>query len=132
MSTSTAGPVACEPRAAFVLARLLRRRGWRRIARLAAIAAIEEFRANGGRVGGPWAGTIRESYGGHRPRRHPRGLTLAGSTRTGPAAVISGLSRIGRFPCTGTTGNPGEIAASIGCSLVFPPAGGRRLLTVSR
>src|SRR6516164_5552733 len=46
--------------------RLLRRRGWRRVARLAAIAAIEEFRANGGRVGGPWAGTIREAYGGHR------------------------------------------------------------------
>jgi hypothetical protein len=38
----------------------------------------------------------------------------------------------GRFPYTGTTGNPGEIAASVGCSLVFPPAGGRRLLTVSR
>ena len=54
--------------------RLLRRRGWRRVARLAAIAAIEEFRANGGRVGGPWAGTIREAYGGHRPRRHPRGI----------------------------------------------------------
>ena len=54
-------------------ARLLRRRGWRRVARLAGIAAIEEFRANGGRVGGPWAGTIREVYGGHRPRRYPRG-----------------------------------------------------------
>src|SRR6266566_3301615 len=93
-------------------ARLLRRRGWRRIARLAAIAAIEEFRANGGRVGGPWAGTIRESYGGHRPRRHPRGLTLAVSTRTGPAAVISGLSRIGRFPYTRTTGGPAKIIAS--------------------
>ena len=111
MSTSTAGRAAGEPRAAFVLARLLRRRGWRRIARLAAIAAIEEFRANWGRVGGPWAGTIRESYGGHRPRRHPRGLTLAGSTRTGPAAVISGLSRIGRFRCTGMTGGPAKIIA---------------------
>src|SRR5262249_41417440 len=28
-------------------------------------------RANGGRVDGPWANTIRESYGGHRPCRHP-------------------------------------------------------------
>ena len=34
-------------------ARLLWRRGWRRVARLAGIAAIEEFRANGERVGGP-------------------------------------------------------------------------------
>jgi len=34
-------------------ARLLRRPDWRRVARLAGIAAIEEFRANRGRVGGP-------------------------------------------------------------------------------
>ena len=67
-------------------ARLLRRRGWRRVARLAAIAAIEEFRANGARVGGPWAGTIREAYGGHRPRRHPRGIRdalMPSGTHTG-------------------------------------------------
>ena len=76
MAETRARPGAFRATAARVQppARLLRRRGWRRVARLAAIAAIEEFRANGGRVGGPWAGTIREAYGGHRPRRHPRGI----------------------------------------------------------
>ena len=59
---------------------------------------------------------------------------MAVSTRTGPAAVISGLSRIGRFPYTGTTGGPAKIIAGERMvkeqQMRWTPRGARLLLQV--